>query len=367
MECLEAQPFVSVLYDGRQVPEAAAEHIRGCIACRKQLHDYAAIGAEMRLAASRSADDLPVPAWLGSAAPRGRFLAARALTARVMVPRYAVGLAAGVILALSIGLNLMRAQSPALWFQFQIYPAGRPHSESARINVAKAGYREPEVWNWHTDNPEGGPSIQHVGMIVSVMDIQMGRVRLAVRARRYPEIPRPKVLEQDLGNLAGHEYEYVPGQTMLIPIEGGGTLVLSGEVSEQQPKLAWGLPLEPAPNQMILRNFALIRDKEVLSPVTGWSASIKEKGKGIALYVPGAGLFTFALEPFEGAVKGEANWSEAKFRINGYPYYVLSLAPITGGDQPHDIWVSLEANYAAPKQMERGALGVKPNLPGVHN
>src|SRR5208282_4486880 len=145
------------------------------------------------------------------------------------------------------------------------------------------------------------------------------------------------------------------------------TLTLKGEVSEQQPKFAWGFPLEPAMNQMILRNFALIRDKKVLSPVTGWATTVDEKDKGICLYVPGEGLFTFALEPFEGAAKGEANWSEAKFKIGDHRYYVLSLAQIVGGDQPHDIWVSLQADFAAPKQMEHGALFVNPHLSGTPN
>jgi hypothetical protein len=308
-----------------------------------------------------------MPAWLASPALRGRFLAARALTARVMVPRYGVGLVAAIMLALSIGINRMRAQTPVLWFQFQIYPADMPHGESYGTHVAKPGYREPMAWMWVTPGTEASPSFNYVGSMASVVDTRMGRVRLAVRARHYPENPMSKVLEHDLGDLKGHQYDYVPGQTLQIPIEGGGTLVLSGEVSEQQPRLAWGLPLEPAANQMILRNFALIRDKEVLSPVTGWSTIIKEKGKGISLYVPGEGLFTFALEPFEGAVKGEANWSEAKFKIDDHRYYVLSLAQITGGDQPHDIWVSLNAGYVFPKHPDRGALFVNRNLPDAHN
>ena len=234
--------------------------------------------------------------------------------------------------------------------------------ESYRPQVAKPGYRESMAWMWRSENTGGSPSLHYVGCIISVLDTKGGQVRLAVRARQYAEIPKPKVLEQDLGNLKGHEYGYVPGETMQIPIEGGGTLVLSGEVSDRQPQFTWGFPVEPAANQMILRNFALIRGKQVLSPVTGWATMIDEKGKGISLYVPGEGLFTFALEPFEGAIKGEANWSEAKFKIGGQRYYLLSLAQITGGDQPHDIWVSLKTDYAAPKQMERGALFLTPNL-----
>jgi hypothetical protein len=272
-----------------------------------------------------------------------------------------------VILALSIGINLVRAQSPALWFQFRIYPADSLSVESDRPHVVKSGDRKPVISLRSIQGAGASPSVSGVGLIVSVLDIQSGRVRVAVRARHYPEPPSPESVEHDIGDLEGHEYAYVPGQTLEIPVEGGGTLLLSGQVFEQQPKLAWNLPLDPAANQLILRNFALIRDKEVLSPVMGWCAIIEEKDKGISLYLPGQGLFTFALQPFEGAVKGEANWSEAKFKIDGHRFYLLSGAQITGGDQPRDIWVSLKADYVFPKEPDRGRLGINQNLPGVHN
>ena len=335
------------------MPEEAAEHISGCASCRRQLHDYAAMGAELRLAESQPADSLPRPAWLASIASRPRFLPARALTARVTVPWFAVGLAAGVILALSIGINRMRAQTPALWFQFRIYPADASGSHPPL--VVRSGYRDTMAWLWFTPSAGASPTVSHAGLIVSVEDIQLGRVRLAVRARRYEENPSPKQIGQDIGNLKDHEYAYVPGQTLQIPIEGGGTLLLSGQVFEQHPKLAWGYPLEPAANQMVLTHFALIRDKEVLSPPGGASA-IAENGRGICLYLPGQGLFTFAPQPFEGAVKGEASWSEARFTIDGHDFYLLSGSPITGGDQPHDIWASLQADYLPTKNPDHGLL-----------
>jgi len=407
MTCQEALPFISPLYDGEQVPPDVPKHVQSCPQCRARLKDYAAIDAECRLLASATRTEEGLPAWIESAAPRGRFLAARALTARVMVPWYGVGLAAAVILALSIGINLIPAQTPVLWFQFQIYPADMPHAESLRTNVAKAGFREPEAWMLRTDDTGGSHSLHLesyrplvakagyrepmawfwttrnagasgfvndiVESIVSIVGIQSGRVRLAVRARhrtearRYEGNSNPKLLERDLGNLKGREYTYAPGQTLEIPIEGGGTLLLSGQVSEHQPMLAWGFPLEPGADQMILTHFMLVRDKQVLTPLSGMSTMIGERENRIYLYVPRQGLFTFALQPFEGAVKGKASWSEATFNIHDHDFYLLSGSPITGGDQPHDIWVSLQADFAAPKQMERGALFVNPTLQYVHN
>lgn len=161
--------------------------------------------------------------------------------------------------------------------------------------------------------------------------------------------------------MQGHEYTYVPGHTLEIPVEGGGTLVFKGQVFQQQPKLAWGYPLEPAADQMILTHFVLLRDGQaLLHAPSGASSMVEKKDKlGIILYVPGYGLFTFALQPFEGAVKGEASWTQAKFTINGHQFYLLSGTPITGGDQPHDIWVSLNPDF--PSGVLHGvALSARP-------
>jgi hypothetical protein len=151
-----------------------------------------------------------------------------------------------------------------------------------------------------------------------------------------------------------------------IPIEGGGTLLLSGQVSEQQPKLAWGYPLEPVANQMVLTHFALLRDNEVLTSPGGAGVMIDQKDRGISLYVPGQGLFTFALQPFESAVKGEASWSQARFTLDSQDFYLLSGAPITGGEQPHDIWVSLKADYLPSKNADHAFLFSRA-LSGAHN
>lgn len=356
MECNESQPFVSALYDGEHIPAEAAEHISGCAVCREQLQEYAAMGAELRLAASCAEDILPGPEWLRLSLPRLRLLNTRALTARVLVPRFAVGLGIVVILALSVGLTLVRAQTRARWFQFQLYPADRPDFETLRPDVVKAGYRQPRGWVWLGDG---------VGAMVSVMEIQHGRVRLAVRARRYGNHPDPEVEERDLGNLQGHEYVYVPGQTLEIPIEGGGKLVLKGEVFDQQPKLAWGFPIEPGPDQMVLTHSVLIRDKkDVLFSPSGASAMIGDH-HAIFIYVPGEGSFTLALQPFEGASKGEANWGELRFTLDGHDYFLLSGSPITGGDQPHAVWVSRNANYTPSKYPDRGFMTSRV-FPGDH-
>ncbi len=343
MECPEAAPFVSALHDGERVPAEVAEHINGCPVCREQLRDYAGMGAELRLVASRTTQAFSAPAWLPSASRWRRFWRPRALTARVLVPRFALGLGAAVIVALSIGLGLVNAQNRALWFQFQLYPADPDWPQQQRTSnvphVVQAGYREQIWWVWTEGN-----NVVTIAAIVSVTEIQHGRVRLAMRPRRYVDElskgnPDTRTVERDLGNLRGHEYAYVPGESLVIPMEGGGKLVLKGQVFDQQPKMAWGYPLEPGPDQMVLTHPVLTRDRDVLISRFDTSAMIRQD-EAFYIWAPGEGYFTLALQPFEAAIKGEASWGEIRFTLDGHDYFLLSASPITGGDQPHPIWVS---------------------------
>jgi hypothetical protein len=208
---------------------------------------------------------------------------------------------------------------------------------------------------------------------MSVTEIQHGGVRLAIRPRRYVyEFGKPhpagqlinpdmQTVERDLGKLGGHDYVYIPGQTLEIPIEGGGKLVLKGEVFDQQPKLAWGFPLEPGLDQMVLTHPVLMRDRNTLIQQFENSAMIR-KDRAILINAAGEGFFTIALQPFEGAITGEANWGEMRFTLAGHNYIMLSASPITGGDQPHAVWVSRDI-VRVP--IDEPALLGTGDLPGV--
>ena len=53
-------------------------------------------------------------------------------------------------------------------------------------------------------------------------------------------------------DLSGHAYTYYPGQSIEIPVEGGGTMVLKGEIFDHKPRVMdFGIPLEPSADQVI--------------------------------------------------------------------------------------------------------------------
>jgi hypothetical protein len=350
MTCQEAPPLISDLYDGETVPKEAAEHFARCATCQERLRDYAQMGAELRLLAS--ADSVEAPAAIPALPPRARRWA-HTFTARVLVPRFALGLGAVLIAVLSLSLGVMRAQVASLWFQFNVTSPDKMGSWGSEVQAGSRG--KPAFL---MTGPQG-----RVGAIIDVDEIQYGRVRLSVRAHRMEVVsagqearPIPRSIESTptsdqtvgemLANTAPQNYEYIPGQVLEIPVEGGGKLLLTGRVLERHAHF-WvkeDYPLEPKPDQIVLTEPALVRDQELLVKGLG-SASADGDDPYVAFFAPKEGLFALLLKPMDGAIPAEAEYGQARFKMDGHDYVLFSATPITGGQQPREIWVYRDPNY----------------------
>lgn len=355
MNCQEAGPFVSALFDGEDVPVEVAGHVSECPHCRERMRAYSEIGIELRLLANGIADAVPMPGIvLGKALPkdwRGKF---SLLTGTLLVPRFAVALVAGALLALSVSLVALHAQSEArpLWFQFELFPpwANAQAGEAAIQNVAQAGY-DDQIGLYGVEN-------QIVGAHIAVLALKEGSVQLEVRARRYgPEDPDQFKVKEKLGDLKDHAFTYTPGQALEVPVEGGGTLTLRGQVADHQPKIAWGLPVEPRADQLVLTSPVVISGRSLLADSEGGSSIAEGPDGAVRLYDRGMGLLTVALRPFPGAVESQANWGYLGFQINGKMYKLLSASPISGGAQPHPVWVALDTQYSPAGGMPNAFIG----------
>jgi len=349
MNCQEAEPFVSVLFDGEHVPAEIAEHVAGCPNCRERLRAYSEIGIELRLLASRVPEAAAVPGRLLKEV-RGNNWRRKfsLLTGNLMVPRFAVALVAGALLALSASFVVLRAQSQAqpLWFQFELYPpwASAETAHTGPQNVAQAGY-DDQIGLYGIDN-------QIVGAHIAVLGIKEGSVQLAIRARRYgPEDPDRFKIKEKLGDLKDHTFTYTPGQALDVPVEGGGTLTLRGQVADHQPKFAWGLPVEPRADQLVLTGPVVISGGSVLVDSWGGNSIAEGPDGAVRLYDSRMGLLTIALRPFPGAVENQANWGYLGFQTDGKLYKLFSASPISGGAQPHPVWVALDTKYSPPDGM----------------
>jgi hypothetical protein len=341
MNCDEIQPFVSALHDGESVPREAAEHMRSCSACQARLEDYARMDVELRLLASNVSEEAPTQM---PHLPQLRRRWGHTLTAHVLVPRFALGVGLFAIVGLSVGLAWMRAQSGGLWFQFDLSNAEKQASVGC---LTQAG----DDWTGGFVTAGGN---QKIGIRVKALDVQKDLVRLSVKARALEPAPgseegkvanhtsgalSQEVMDRIFANITPQEFDYVPGQTLEIPVEGGGKILLSGEVFKLRPSFSaqwYRLTLQP--DEIALSKAALARGNEFLGEIQG-GGSARSTNSAVGICVPPQGAFVFALKPFEGAVQGVVEFGEARFSMDGDEYTLFSATPITGGQQPREIWV----------------------------
>jgi hypothetical protein len=330
MNCSEAEVYVSAVCDGEQIAQDVAEHIARCAACRSALSDYARIGAELRLLSMKESVPLPpltVPAMHGPFA---------FLWKRVAVPRFAIlGLIACAVVAVAT-TSIVRAQSKTLWFEFGYSPRD---ADPTNYLVAKEGFDETPAYM-------GFPSGNLLAAALRIKIESISNEDVVFQLRAVPartEVTATGV--QLLGGPAGgvsldgvRKVHYKPGESLPIPIEGGGTLYLKGDVLDHQPKIAFGTPLLPAVEKMNVRSPVLLDSTTLLGDLQGMSATANASDQTVFISVGGR-VFSFALRPFPGAVQGEANWGEISFKFESQGYRLMAAAPITGGDQPRPVWV----------------------------
>jgi hypothetical protein len=337
MNCQNAQELISVLYDGEPVPTEFADHVETCQTCRENLRAYSEIGAELRLLASRSSSSpvLP-PSVLYQGRSRGLLFSS--FMDRIPVPKFAVAAAAGVLLVMTVGLMRVHAQqSNPLWFQFTLTEKGKK-ADFTPQNLAQAGY---------DDYVAGGTYMHQFGTHVRVSSVQADQVTISLRSRLYQVTNADDMhLKADLENFSGGTLAYHPGESLEIPVEGGGTLVLEGKIFDHKPRfMIFGIPLEPSSDQLIVTSPVLISGNKVLANMKGANTLHDGQDSVVVLYAPGTGLLKVALQPFPGAVQAMASWGNLDFKLGGQNYTLLTASQICGGDQPRTLWAGIDAEY----------------------
>ena len=334
MTCREAEPHVSAVCDGEPIPSEAAGHISTCASCRAILVEYGRIGTELRVSAAMDSAKLP-PLGL----PQRR-RAVDFLWRRVPVPRFALAALVIALIAVGASVPLLRAQQRPLWFQFG-YTLD-PAAQVSHYTVAKAGF----------DETGASMTVVNGAFVSTALRIRIESVSnddVVLRCRAVPGNMEPigdgasrLRPPQELPLAGAPALHYRPGQQLAIPIEGGGTVYLTGEVHEQQPKIAFGLPLEPALNHLAMRGPVLTSDGQVWTELSGGGA-IAQPGTAVVLAAGKHGKFLFALAPFPGAVQGQIEWGHMTFAADGRRFDLVAAAPLAGGEQPRPVWVRYDA------------------------
>jgi hypothetical protein len=346
MTCVEVEPYVSVLFDGEPVPLEAASHINLCPSCRDRLHAYAEIGAEIRLMASATEPVSVVPKELLIRMHSRRHNWLNFLRGRILMPRFAiVAMALAALAIIPAGWTLVHAQGKPLWFQFQLGP--QTPQQNQQFNVAKAGFDDRIAWVFIPENKalpagSGQVTVNLIAAHVAVRSIQNESVKVALAARNFAQAHVfSRTMQQQLSNLPMQEFSYIPNQTLSIPVDGGGTLTMRGEVVDHQPKFAWGFPVEPYPDQLVLRSPILLEGDRVVANQPG-GITMADGASQAVVPSPGLGKFSFSLQKLPGSVEAKANWSYLTFKLGTKHYQLTSGSQICGGDQPRTVWVSFE-------------------------
>lgn len=332
MEHDEALPFVSEMFDARNVSPEAARHIQNCPICRERLLDYEGMRIELRLAASAADSESPEPQLT---VPKRTRLSkwTQGWRTGVSIPKPAFALGIVLIVALSVGVGYLRAQSRLQLFHFEISSPEAPGSNwSATQKVGgKVGYGMP--------GPRG-----NVGVLFDLLGIRDGIAHLAVHARVFsgnPSFAEFRALE----NVPAQEYQYTLGETLEIPINNWGTLFLKGELLDQDLRFPWQTQsIEPWPNQIVLNAPVLLKNKKIVFQRDMNEGSATGPNPSVSFYVPGQGRFIIRLQRFDGAVAGWVDFSQVSFYLDGDEYLLACATPVTGGPQPRHIWIYLDRN-----------------------
>lgn len=345
MDCATAAPFVSMLCDGDAVPDEAARHIAGCADCQARLRDWTEAAARLRLLAVT--DRLaPLPQLVLDDAvsvgtPPRRFW--RAWMSPVRVPRLAATVMTCALVVSSVGW--FRAQTSdrtiyELHYELKWSCMDRGGEvKSVSPGIERVGARTA----FFSSNP---CQVDHRGLlgIVEPLRVHDGILTLRLGLSLADRWPSGKVT---LDPADVHEYEFVSGQSIELPVPGGTPVTFTGTLVQRPDSRNERATIEsllPKSDELAITMPALLRDgRELVVTVNAGGTS---KGDHVtALYVPGTGMFLFGLERFDGAREALAGGAALMFEADGHKYTLYSSLPMTAGEQPRRVWVRYLSGY----------------------
>jgi len=344
MKCEEAAEFVSALCDGERISQAAAEHVGACEVCGARLKDYLEMGVELRRMASL--ESLAVAR--ARTCEREHRIAWRWWTKgweTMRIPKLAFALLLVAAVVLGSGLAIMKAgahtQGPVLMLTAR--PAvGNP------VRCALSTVDKNAAFCAHLD-----PG-QHI-YAFRIISVDGDRIELGVRAQFASAVETPGMHTttlQDVYDLPEVRYWFEPGEKLGVDVPGSGQMTVTGELMDHMPSLiSANSELDPKQGELRVVSPVLIRDQRVVFDFEGFSGTVTEKDKGVAIYTPNEGRWLLSLSPLEGAVPGR-NWlSRISFEMNRKPYAFLMAAPVARNET---IWVLHEPEYR-PSRESPGA------------
>jgi hypothetical protein len=344
--CNDAAEYVSALCDGETIPPSAAQHIAACPDCQARLHDYLALGVELRRTASLElADGVPSPGW---AKPQNRFATWwQKVWGTMRIPKLAFGVlvACVVLLASSLAVNRVRAN-----------------------NTGTVVLLSTEVPNgWQADCPlstqeknqscyaEGSTGSSFLAYKVRLLSRDGSRVLLGIRTLTYPLTSRPHNLSSFVNsNEPGRKVWFEPGEPSKFDVPGVGALTLKGVWMDHVPILG---KLDPAPNELRLGRPLLLKDNVVVGDLSSNIGGVYSQDKpdwAMVFYIQGEGRFVLSELPMKGAVEAHVALGRISFKAGGHSWELISGVPVCRADH---VWVLYQPNFRMATMGRRVAFG----------
>jgi hypothetical protein len=348
MTCEQAAEFISALCDGEAIRREAAEHMGTCEACHARLEDYVLMGLELKRLASASAPenvraisrDLVVNQDQKTT-PNRRPIS-RLWRDTMRIPRVAFALMVVVITLLSAGIVVVRATGERQWFKFEAWDKdGKPVAKTTA--VFNSGAKIP--------NSIVAAKVHEgtLGFMVRVLEQNGATEKLGIRAVFSPSSAGEDIRDQLQSTLERQE-TCQSGEKLSLPVEGYGTIQISGEILDKEPEHAKATLMPKEGDLRLLGRVALLRDDKLVGETESLHLELNAKDMYFAFHPANEGWYIFAPKPFPGAVEGSLNMNQAEFTVDGHKYRFISGAPIRNGSGPDgygpsNIWVMYTPRY----------------------
>jgi hypothetical protein len=344
MDCVTAAPFVSLLFDGHHVPDDAARHIAGCTTCQTELRAWSEAAARLRIVAAvdriAPIPPLALEAHEPVATPKRAFW--RGWMTPMRVPRMAAAMA--TFLVIVSGVGWFRAYTAPRAIDELHYEMSFGCKDPSGGSVTSTGAGTQLVGSrtqFYTSSACHGTERGLSGVIDPVR-VRDGVLTLRLGVEVVDAMaPGPGAATRTIDPAIIREYQFVTGQSIDVPVPGGPPMRFTGRVVRRANAPSPPSTIDallPKPGELAITMPALLRDgREVVVTINAGTTS--KAGDVTTLYAPGAGLFLFGLDPFEGATPALAGGAALTFEAGGNKYALYSTLPMTAGEQPRRVWV----------------------------
>lgn len=317
MNCNEAAPFISALFDGERIPRETAGHLAACPDCCARLSDYVQMSVELKRIASETApENVPTVSWGEQSSMKWKLW--QFGREQMRISRFALALMIVAIATLSAGLMLVRARD-IWWFQMAIqFPNGGDITQVFQSSELQTKPRE---------------AVQHMtgsnlAYAIRLIDWKQGSVELGIRAQKFPEGLNSQSMLEQVRNAPEQINWFGQDRKLPIHVEGYEAFEITGELLTKAPDDFPSLETYlPKPGELRLSSPVLLRNGRVVGDLNGATA-YAGSGWVDAYYVPHEGVFLFSAEPFKGAIRGKVQGSQVQFSSDGQSYQLLTGAPM---------------------------------------